>query len=527
MSSHHSSLLQHVYPGHLPPQGVDLLDEVLPTFLIDDPVDQQEVARNLYFDPDWQEDDLNNFSHQVPAKSPLSLLRNMGTVSIDEGYTVDPLNRDIAWNLSTSFLDLCVCVPRAIGLHALIPPSHVVDIHYAFEIAFSSPHKEYKSRYALLGFDPTGVMLSIGTLRSEEVWLVLATKDTYHPTPEFPPGSSRMSATFYHMVLMFLAATLDSAGLVDIQTDLFSRYPDNIKELKSVKEACNILNSTVTRSLRQIDVERWHRAIVTIYPTWLAEAPAAWRKAFSGRIPFCITSAYGQNQPILPTRNHQEQRISWTRSRNYKDIRHITFAIATDVRCSEVHEWIERPLEEILDALNGDNVYDTPLSSDELDAPLDLATYPLYDEEGHENNVYNVDGFRIPRLLPRVSLIPYGVLFDFRRAEQFFGTDRSSFADEAEHISDETPAQSFYNKTRFFPVAGCKNLGHFQSSILPSIMAPVVETINDVICKEHDMLPLKAVSCQGYNELLHRTRYRHESHDAQQGDITAWSAGLL
>ncbi|PSS37020.1 hypothetical protein PHLCEN_2v1133 [Hermanssonia centrifuga] len=184
----------------------------------------------------------------------------------------------------------------------------------------------------------------------------------------------------------------------------------------------------------------------------------------------------------------------------------MTFAIVTNVRCSEVHKWIERPLEEILDALNEDDIYDTPLVSEELDAPLDLTTYPLYDEEGHENNLYNLDGFCIPRLLPRMSLISYGVRFDFWRAEQFLGIDKSFFADEAED--------------RFFPVAGCKNLGHFQSCILPSIMAPIVETINNAICKE-------AVFCQEYNELLHRTCYQHELHDAQQGDITAWSAGLF
>ncbi len=84
-------------------------------------------------------------------------------------------------------------------------------------------------------------MLFIGTLRNEEVWLVFASQDSFDPSPEFSPGSSRMSATFYHMALMFLAATLDSANLVDIQINLSTMYPDNIKDLGSVKEACNIL----------------------------------------------------------------------------------------------------------------------------------------------------------------------------------------------------------------------------------------------------------------------------------------------
>ncbi len=273
-----------------------------------------------------------------------------------------------------------------------------------------------------------------------------------------------------------------------------------------------------------MDVEKWHRTIVRMYPGWLSDAPSIWKNAFSGRIPFCITSAYGQNQPIRPTRDLQEQRVSWARGRDYKEMRHITFAIATDVRCSEVHEWVERPLEEILDALNGDNVYETP---ENPDRPIDLTTHPLYDDNGNEMNVYTLTGFRVPRLLPRISSVPYGVLFDFRRAEQFFGTERSSYSQLTEDFYSETSSQSHHSRSRFFPVAGCKHLGHFQSSALPNTITPVIDRINKAIRKDANYVPLKAVSCQGYNELLHRTRYRRESHDAQQGDITAWSAGLF
>jgi|ERR1700692_3333797 hypothetical protein len=81
---------------------------------------------------------------------------------------------------------------------------------------------------------------------------------------------------------------------------------------------------------------RLHEQIVQCYKPWLESAPVSYTEDhfFTDSFPITITSRCGQNQQICCATDgpeHDEEDASWSRLRNFSQIKYLSIAIASHV----------------------------------------------------------------------------------------------------------------------------------------------------------------------------------------------------
>jgi len=83
----------------------------------------------------------------------------------------------------------------------------------------------------------------------------------------------------------------------------------------------------------------------------------------------------------------------------------------------------------------------------------------------------------------------------------------------------------------YYPQAGLRSVGHFQAMSIPTVFYPHIEELNKELrntTPETPCYPIRGVSCQGYNALMHSTRgYGAQHHEVQQALITATLTGTI
>ncbi len=236
-----------------------MLDDVPPPLVTDEPATQEDILRVLFAGQSGVPDSIGDFHARNPRPIPLSTLRKMNRtgsseramallsqrseIIVDDQYLIDPMHRDRAWYCARAYLDFLLMVPRGLGFAAFLPPGNQEVGAFdgiEFILHLGTPRRMWKAKYGQLGFDPTGRMLYIGTCRDEDIWLAAA-PDEFGGDERIQPttGDSRMTASKYHIWLMFLAYTLDRSG--GDQVYCLSKYPNPIKDLESVKQSSNIL----------------------------------------------------------------------------------------------------------------------------------------------------------------------------------------------------------------------------------------------------------------------------------------------
>ena len=135
-----------------------------------------------------------------------------------DNESLDPMNPEaMVWNMNKHYLDMLVAVSSSLGLWAIMPDV-IQDIHYEFKLVPGKHFRDYKVKRAMLGFDPTGRMLWLGTSREEDVWLamcpVAVTRGHILAFGDAPKNkSTRLSTAHYRMVMAFMISCLD-----DLQT---------------------------------------------------------------------------------------------------------------------------------------------------------------------------------------------------------------------------------------------------------------------------------------------------------------------
>jgi hypothetical protein len=152
-------------------------------------------------------------------------------------------DKDLSWNPDIHYIDLMICVPRGLGLAALLPNRRRMHT-YEFTLNMETNYRTFSAKFAKLGFDPTGAMVWMGQSPSaEDVWLAWAPTDSLNiDCEDVPPGtcqgSTKLSTRHYRMSTMFMASMLESIGYRDLGVS--NAYPDLDSDL-AVHTATNFL----------------------------------------------------------------------------------------------------------------------------------------------------------------------------------------------------------------------------------------------------------------------------------------------
>lgn len=177
---------------------------------------------------------------------------------------------------------------------------------------------------------------------------------------------------------------------------------------------------------------------------------------------------------------------------------------------------------------NFDTLERQPITRDELDE------FPLLDENEAERQIFDAEGFPIPRRLPRfrTSTVPLAGLIDFRHIYQVFGPS---------HDDDDDESADRHTKYQVYPQAALVTAGHLVAQGLMYGMATFLKTVrqsvgyddNEEMDDDVDMdwrnttqPAVIGISSQMYNAVMHNTRGNSaQQHGVVLGDVTAALAG--
>ncbi|KAI5999940.1 hypothetical protein EDD15DRAFT_2362477 [Pisolithus albus] len=472
-------------------------------------------------------------------KRALMRLMRRQRVEIDDRYLHDVSNADLAWAANEHFIDMMVIVTDKPGLHALLPQNDT-DPSYVFKLDLHQRHRTWKAKHVDLGFDPAGRMLYIGTYNQEEIWLAMVPTafiraERTAAAKHIDAPNSALTQRHFCMITTFLAHQLHEGGYKDIQ--IRTAYPLELTQA-DMRQHTNIFgHGLIDREIHELtyrEVKDLHTRMVARYEDFASEAPEGWLGDgyLRDNVPITIAVRYGQNQEICRFDRIDEEADHWNRLHRYKCVRTMDVALATHVKCVPVTGWEDVDVGAIMRD-NVEGIYDSPSEDDRQ--LVNLRDYPLLDDNGHEMNVYDWRGHRIPR---RHALIDDGIstagmLFRLRNLHEVF-EDRLFDGGGDSDLGIDSTAHFLY------PIGCLGNIGQFQANGVMNCFLPLVRSINDRLAvdddddddddddidldastRAHVTRVISPVSSQGYNAYVHRIRARSRFHDVQRGMMTA------
>ena len=173
------------------------------------------------------------------------------------------------------------------------------------------------------------------------------------------------------------------------------------------------------------------------------------------------------------------------------------------------------------------DLYSSPDPSDRT--LVDISTLPLTDEDGLEINVYDVDGYRVPRRNPRHdrNQPPCGLLANLTRVRTLFqegdGYDPDDGDDDERMGEPATPVV-----INVYPQALTRSFGHFQADGVPLGFNPILKHINRHMAHnaDFDQPVIRGVACQGYNHIQHALTNYAGGLELVHGSVTSSLAGI-
>jgi hypothetical protein len=180
-------------------------------------------------------------------------------------------------------------------------------------------------------------------------------------------------------------------------------------------------------------------------------------------------------------------------------------------------------------AVDDINIYDSPDNNDRnLIDHLD--TLPLLDDNHQEINIYNQDGYRIPRRVPlhNINHEPCGLLADLTRIRSLFRSPAESAYNPNDTDSDnDTDILHNPCTINVYPQAFLRQYGHFQANDVPLGFHPIINSINRSLpTNADDANPvLHGIACQGYNHIQHCLTEQAGKLEVVHGRITTSLSG--
>jgi hypothetical protein len=143
-------------------------------------------------------------------KNVVSLLAKRHEIKVDDEFCLKMGAGQLSMDTKESMIDYHLTVANCVGLSPLLPNARS-DHTFGFKMDLKKQIREFKGKHAMLGFDPAGRMLFIGTRDTEDVFLAMAPNEFLHghiikASPhKKAKESSRMSRRHYRQTLMMIA----------------------------------------------------------------------------------------------------------------------------------------------------------------------------------------------------------------------------------------------------------------------------------------------------------------------------------
>jgi hypothetical protein len=151
----------------------------------------------------------------------------------------------------------------------------------------------------------------------------------------------------------------------------------------------------------------------------------------------------------------------------------------------------------------------------------------LTDEQGREQNVYDADGYRVPRRRPFHSkrVPPCGILLDLTTVRSLFQTSTQIAHELEENPVDEDSKEEA--TIHVFPQAFTKNYGHMQANDVPQGFKSLINMLNRTLAlnSDDDRPAIWPIALQGYNNVQHNLTDRAGALEVVRGRVTAALAG--
>ncbi|KIN99500.1 hypothetical protein M404DRAFT_10368 [Pisolithus tinctorius Marx 270] len=480
---------------------------------------------------------LSTMHKQYDEKREIQALRCLTRrqkVNIDDEYVHRGNDPNLAWGATKHFLDLMLIVCGRPGLDAALPKDET-DPSYTFKLDLHQRQRKWRANHCELGFDPAGRLLYIGTYQQEEIWLAMVPRTftdenandredeninmTHLDTP-----STVMDEDHFCMLVTFLAQAMGRDGYKDIYFR-GERYPNGLT-VKELQKTTNLLgNEPKDKNIHEMtyrQVRNLSRRMREDFHDFMANVPDEWLedRYMVDNVPITIALRYGQNQEICRDGQLEEEAAHWHRLHRYHHVRTMTVALATHIQCVPVAEWVDIETEDIIER-HGDEIYDSPLHDTRHE--VNLHELDLLDDTGNEQNIYDKDGYRIPRREANIEMgsSTAGMLFKLRNLHRLF----------EDWPGDDDPEALFGGETTphyLYPIGCLHDVGQFQARGVLTSFAPLIRRINQTLPIRDDGIQnvvIVPVSSQGYNAYVHQVRSQGRFHDVQRGMMTAAFTG--
>ncbi|KAI5996096.1 hypothetical protein EDC04DRAFT_2612806 [Pisolithus marmoratus] len=336
-----------------------------------------------------------------------------------------------------------------------------------------------------LPFNPEGRMMALGTCMDEQLWLAMA------PNMYFEEGYGENREEVVPVLELKMTVLCTEHWH---RQKFYIYYRGRFEE-----QHWNI-------KLRLNDMKAFHGHFINSWAEWVRKAPASWKQDgfLVENMPVGVCLQYGQNQPIMVSQALEEERMNWSRDRNFSYL--------------DMQRWHNMSLERIM--RNHGEVYDKP-DHDPSRVAVDLRELDLLDEDDYEINMYNKAGWQVPRWVPKESQ-SCGALLDLDKVHELF------------QGRDEVHGEMM-NEVEFwvYPLAFMQKYGNVKAhGIIPN-MAAHVGKLNESIFRggmEDDDMDVNEGGedrhCRyTYNSLSHRVRNEAKFHSVQLGMIMSAFAG--
>ncbi|KAI5987134.1 hypothetical protein EDC04DRAFT_2614925 [Pisolithus marmoratus] len=413
---------------------------------------------------------LRHLHDNQQAMSAITLLSKRHWLRLDDEDCVNVMaNPNLVPRLAPHYLDYTLYVGSHHGLDAALPNVNI-DHNWTAKLQLSMANWFWPDNAInSLPFDPKGCMMYIGTRLDDQMWIAMVPnkffdlqdpKNTREKLPVLAHKHPAVEPKHACMMVMFIAHVLADIG--------------------------HFGQGNCTINLHLTDLRCLHQGFLNCWHPWVAAAPQSWKvdgfltqNALVG-----ITLQYGQNQPLL---------LGYLNVNGWSVIDRTLIRQANPV------------------------IYDNP-DDDPTQEQVDLADLPLVDEDGFEINVYNPDGFCIPRQKP-TGFETCGALLDLKKVHELFqGTE-----DAHGHVQNEAAGLmlTFACRVMQLNAAICED----DRAAHCNVDDDDDDDDDDPMMPNRHLPALLGISSQIYNSLSHRVHTEAKFHVVQLGMVTSMFTG--
>ncbi|THH19387.1 hypothetical protein EUX98_g8784 [Antrodiella citrinella] len=477
--------------------------------------------------------------HSEPA---LRSLLHKNRLVIDPELMIPSTSPTISWHVE-HYLDYHMAVPLGPGLGAILPtgPDHLFNLSFFFNKTFV----EFVGSPEALGFDPSNIMLCVGTVYNSTVFIAFPPAEcvgaealrSYKAVPV--TGTTRLRGRAARIAIAYLCWVIEQAGVRDSYT---VGYPD-VTSHATMRLSGNLVDQT-TITLNYEQALLVDHILRNGLANWLRYAPDNYRIApFVGAKALLMPLRFGQDVRIHdddPVKRQLEA-TNWKREHDYSKILTYSVAIATHYVVSEVDEYRNFDVPTIV-ARNADGIFTTPLARTRQ-LVQNLEALPYTDASGEEIQIFDRAGARIPRRAPIIltSTPKCGVLHDLTRVGELYSLPPDPRDLDMEDMDDdevEERRQVINISTanfRPYPHAYTLRYGQVQADSIIYPLLPEIQKLNatllnpelpvDTFDDPADRVVIRGTGSQGYNAIAHRIRRSNAGQISHQGLMSGGAAG--